>query len=64
MEGQASSNLLSLINLLMEAQQNKPTLFSDEVNRVLSEIFEGQARKDFLWIADMLEYELSPLLRG
>lgn len=33
------------------------------LNGVLSETLAAQGRKDYLWAADLLEYEIAPLLK-
>ena len=58
MEGQASENLAKFVDFFLPLlQQEKMDI--GEVNRLFGEVLAAQSRKDFLRIADLLEYEIS-----
>lgn len=63
MEGQGSQALVELIdglslNLIGLRQEDIAAL-----NTILVRALEAQQRKDFLYVADMLEYRLKPFLQ-
>ncbi len=62
-EAQASESMIRVIDLLGEQLPAMTEETITRINQILSEIFSAQQRSDFLWAADMLEYELCPLLR-
>lgn len=65
MEAQASENLVELIDLLTPLVQNPVHPYREKMNTVLAELLAAQSRKDYLYAADLLEYELSKsLIRG
>ena len=63
-EGAGSDIMVTFTDLLAQRladgtlQANPPQLLP----LLISELVAGQERGDFLWVADLLEYELSPLL--
>lgn len=60
MEGQASENLIEFIDRYSH-QLGSRTISPGEMEgiaAVLGELFEAQARKDYLYLADLLEYRL------
>jgi hypothetical protein len=59
MEGQASKNLIKVIDFLTPLIQDSTWPNREEKNIMLSELLEAQSRKDYLRVADLLEYELS-----
>jgi hypothetical protein len=58
MEGQASQNLIQLIDFLAPLIQEPGFPNREEMNRLLGELFGAQSRKDYLHAADLLEYEV------
>jgi|GEM_PF-416284 len=62
MEGQASEHLVKLIDMLEGLLNKAPQELILEINPILTEALGAIERKDYLWAADMLEYELWPLL--
>jgi len=62
-EAQASESMIQVIDLLAETLPSMPEKTIIQLNQVLSEIFSAQQRSDFIWAADMLEYELCPRLQ-
>jgi len=64
MEAQGSTQLIACIDDLLEFL---PHCLPAQVNRfqsVLNQILAAQMRKDFLLVADLLEYEMAPLICG
>ena len=59
MEGQASQNLIELIDFLIPLIQEPSFPNREEMNRLLSELLAAQSRKDYLRAADILEYEIA-----
>jgi hypothetical protein len=64
MEGQASENLVELIGLLTPLLQNPTYPHREKMNKMLAELLAAQSRKDYLYAADLLEYELPKWLVG
>jgi len=64
MEGKASENLVELIDLLTPLIQNPTYPHREKMNTVLAELLAAQSQKDYLYAADLLEYELSKWLIG
>jgi hypothetical protein len=65
MEAQGNFQLVRLIDRL--AEELGSPLFAPQLPRVeelLKNMFEAQSRGDFLYLADLLSYELIPLLRS
>jgi len=62
MEAEASENLVTVIDSILTNLNNAATTPSTHLNNVLAEILAAQGRRDFLRIADLLEYELAPVL--
>lgn len=62
MEGQASEHLVHLIDILGTVLREAPQELIQEINPILSESLGAIERKDYLWAADMFEYEIGPLL--
>jgi len=63
-EAQASENLVEFIDLLTPLVQNPIYPYREEMNTVLAELLAAQSRKDYLYVADLLEYELAKCLIG
>lgn len=59
MEGQASLNLIKLIDFLSPWIQEPGFPNRKEMNRLLGELLAAQSRKDYLRAADLLEYEIA-----
>lgn len=62
MEAQGSQDLVALIDVLplfLDGTSNDMAL---RVNQLLATMLEAQGRKDYLHLADLLEYELLRLL--
>ncbi len=62
--GAAAEGLVTLVDGLMETIQ-QATLPAAQMNRLaalLNELFAAQQRHDTLYLADLLEYRLRPLL--
>lgn len=59
MEGQASRNLIELIDFLAPVIQEPDFPSREEMNRLLGELLSAQSRKDYLRAADLLEYEIA-----
>jgi hypothetical protein len=64
MEAQASENLVELIDLLTPVVQNPVYPYREKMNTVLADLLCAQSRKDQLYVADLLEYELPKWLIG
>ncbi len=62
MEAQGSEGLVAIIDSLPSVLQAKPVT-TDQLNRVLADILSAQARKDHLYMADLIEHELLTLFR-
>jgi len=62
MEGQASEHLVSLIDMLNELLNKASNELVLKINPFLAEALGAIERKNYLWAADMLEYEIAPLL--
>lgn len=63
-EGQASENMIKLIDSLAPFVQNPACPNRGEINSLLTKMIEAQSRKDYLHTADLLEFELSRWLTG
>ncbi len=61
-EGEASEQLVQLIDLLSGFLAQVPEEQLLRINPILGETLAAIERKDYLWAADLLAYELSPLL--
>ena len=64
MEGQASEDFTECLDLLKPIIQDFEYAHLEAMNAVLVELFAAQSRKDYLYVADLLEYELSKWLPG
>jgi len=62
MEGQASQDLVRFIDTFLPLLQNPNRWDTKEINRLLNEVLAAQSRKDYLRVADLLEYEISALI--
>ena len=60
MSAQGSEGLIALIDSLPSIVQSSNE--AETLNTVLTAILEAQARKDHLYLADLLDYELLGLL--
>lgn len=62
LEGEGSEQLTRFIDRLAPALGVLPPPQLGALNGVLGAILQGQGRKDFLFVADLLEYEVAPFL--
>lgn len=62
MEGEGGAQLTRFIDLLVPALGHLSPEHLAALNDVLGAILQGQTRKDFLLVADFLEYEVAPFL--
>ena len=60
MEGQASENLVKFIDAFMPTLVGAAQEQIGQFSSLLNEIITAQARKDYLRVADLLEYEILP----
>ena len=58
MEGEANDSLVKLIDQITSIITQLPAEVTPKVNLLLEEVFNAVSRKDYLWAADLLEYEL------
>jgi len=63
MEAQGDEGLVAIIDSLPLLIADSKELDPELLNEVLAGILLAQSRKDFLYLADLLENELLPLLR-
>jgi hypothetical protein len=63
MEGQASKEFVRFVDSLLQRLQSFPRPNLNELSTFLNELFAAQSRKDYLYIADLLEIEISPRLK-
>lgn len=63
-EGEASQRLVQGIDQLVASLGSLPAERVGLLQRELNETLQAQQRKDFLRVADLLEYVLLPLCRG
>lgn len=63
MEGQANEELIAFIDGFPGFLRNRGLSDAAQVNVVLTEILSAQSRKDYLFVADLLEYELSSYMK-
>lgn len=62
MEGEGSEHLVSLIDSISVLMANASQDAIMQLSSLLTETLGAIERKDYLWAADMLEYEIAPLL--
>lgn len=62
MEGQGNETLTSLIDSLGKLMTSAPQETLRQLNPLLTEAMNAMARKDYLWAADLFEYEIAPLI--
>lgn len=62
MEAQGSECLVALIDVLSAMLQKSESPDSGALSQVLAAMFAAQERKDYLYLADLLQYEMVPLL--
>ncbi|MDH5231331.1 MAG: hypothetical protein OEZ58_23900 [Gammaproteobacteria bacterium] len=62
MEAMASDSFVKLVESLLTSSNTQNTETAAQLNFILSEIIAAQQRCDYLYIADLLQYELQPLL--
>jgi hypothetical protein len=64
MEGQASEHLVKLIDLLTSVLAKGPPEMVLRITPLLANAMSAIERKDYLYVADIFEYEIAPLLLG
>lgn len=65
MEGQANEDFVGFLDAFERLFAHYPAQKIVRLNGVLESIFQAQARKDYLYLADLLEYgELVPEFSG
>lgn len=62
-EGEGSDALIRTIDQMITLLGALPESGMQAANGILLELLAAQGRKDFLLVADLLEFELAPLLR-
>lgn len=62
-EGEGSDALIRSIDQMVALLGALPETAVQTANQMLLELLAAQERKDFLLVADFLEFELAPLLR-
>ena len=63
MEGPANEALVTFVDGMTELLANAPLELADPIGSVLVEDVSAQGRGDVLRVADLVEFELRPLLR-
>ncbi|MCP4599828.1 MAG: hypothetical protein GY847_04685 [Proteobacteria bacterium] len=64
MEGGGNAAMVSFIDAFQQALGgNAANMQLIKIVPVLQQIIQAQTRGDYLWVADILEYEILPLLR-
>lgn len=61
-EAQGSEKLVAIVDLLPGLVSNVPSTALPRLNGMFSAMLAAQSRRDFLFLADLLEYELSAVL--
>ena len=64
MEGQASEHLVKLIDLLTSVLAKATSEQVLRINALLANAISAIEHKDYLYVADIFEYEIAPLLLG
>jgi len=62
MEGMAGDRFAKYIDVLQERLAGLAPGILVRLTPVLSEILLAQQRRDFIWVADLMEYRLRPLV--
>jgi hypothetical protein len=62
MEGLAGEQLVGLIDAVGDLLGKAPPDLVLKLNPILTEALGAIERKDYLWAADIFEYEIAPLL--
>jgi hypothetical protein len=60
MEAQASEGLVALIDALPQMLEAGSGINPTRLNSLLATMFAAQSRRDYLYLADLLQYELLP----
>lgn len=61
MEAQASESLVALIDFLPQALQAGNGVDPVRLNSLMASMFAAQSRRDYSYLADLLQYELATL---
>jgi hypothetical protein len=64
MEATGSERLMRFIDTINPALNSLPPDTAQRLGSILSESLAAQTRRDFSYLADMLEYEIRPLLEA
>jgi hypothetical protein len=64
MEGQASEDLVKFIDAFLPTLATATPDNVGQFTRLLNEIVAAQSRRDFLRVADLLEYEILPRIES
>lgn len=62
MESEGGEELAKFIDILMQKVAKFSAQELEPLNNILGETLAAQSRKDYLWVADLLEYEIAPFL--
>jgi len=62
MEAQASDSMVAFIDAFVPLLQGGGLVGAHAVQALLGELLQAQARKDYLRVADLLEYEILDML--
>ena len=62
MDNQGNDNLAAMIDCLANELAGIAPQHLEEFNKMLTETLAAQTRKDYLFVADMLEFEIKNLL--
>jgi len=63
MEGEGNARLVQFLDGFLANSDEASLLTGAKLLIVLQKIVEAQSRGDFLWVADLLEYEVLAALR-
>ena len=63
MEAAGSTELVNCIDLLIEKLPQLQDSLMNEIQLYLAQVLAAQVRKDYLYVADLLEYEIAPCLQ-
>ncbi len=61
MEAQAGENLVALIDMLPQMFESGSGVDAMRLNALLTAMFAAQSRRDYIYLADLLQYELADL---
>ena len=64
MEAQASEGLVALIDALPQVLADCSEIDTARLNLILATMLAAQSRKDYIYLADLLQYELASQFNG